>query len=362
MSTQKEVVGLTNAKVISHSAAADAAHWAATIATHPPSCCPKSYLLAKTLALKPKGGNASLIIIVAHESAQVNINALVKQFGAKEARLANDDVLKSILGVDKNDVTPFAVAKVQAKDSVKVAIDQKLLEHSNYFIGFRAFSQSETLFVESKKIKEFFTAQGIEMKSVDLTSAAAAETPKAAAPAKETAKAPKNVAPKVEAEGEKGLLIGIEAKKNEDFSSWYTQVLLRTEMMDYYDISGCYIIRPWAYKVWKSIQQFFGSAIEDLGVEDCYFPMFIPAKALEKEKDHIEGFAPEVAWVTRAGQSDLAEPIAVRPTSETIMYPAYANWVRSHRDLPLRLNQWCNVVRWEFKHPRKFVFLLPFSL
>lgn len=83
--------------------------------------------------------------------------------------------------------------------------------------------------------------------------------------------------------------------------------------------------------------------------------MFVSARALEREKDHVEGFAPEVAWVTKAGQSDLAEPIAVRPTSETVMYPYYAQWVRSHRDLPLRLNQWCNVVRWEFKHPREYI-------
>jgi prolyl-tRNA synthetase len=84
--------------------------------------------------------------------------------------------------------------------------------------------------------------------------------------------------------------------------------------------------------------------------------MFVTEARLNKEKDHIEGFSPEVAWVTRAGQSDLAEPIAVRPTSETVMYPYYSSWIRSHRDLPLRLNQWCNVVRWEFKHPRKFLF------
>ncbi|KAI8926136.1 hypothetical protein BC831DRAFT_400366 [Entophlyctis helioformis] len=153
----------------------------------------------------------------------------------------------------------------------------------------------------------------------------------------------------------KEILIGLTVKKDEDFPTWYSQVLLRTEMMDYYDISGCYIIRPWAYNIWKEIQKFFGSSIEELGVEDCYFPMFVPEKNLNKEKDHVEGFSPEVAWVTRAGQSDLAEPIAVRPTSETVMYPYYSTWIRSHRDLPLRLNQWCNVVRWEFKHPQPFL-------
>jgi len=149
--------------------------------------------------------------------------------------------------------------------------------------------------------------------------------------------------------------IGIESKKEEDFPNWYRQVLLRSEMLDYYDVSGCYILRPWAYRIWKEIQNFLSDEFEKLGVEDCYFPMFVTKKVLEREKDHVEGFAPEVAWVTKAGNNDLAEQIAIRPTSETVMYPYYANWIRSHRDLPLRLNQWCNVVRWEFKNPQPFL-------
>ena len=149
--------------------------------------------------------------------------------------------------------------------------------------------------------------------------------------------------------------LGIEAKKEDDLASWYTQVLLRSEMMDYSDISGCYIIRPWAFKIWKCIQEFFTGGIEELGVEEAYFPLFISQNALQREKDHVEGFAPEVAWVTKSGQTDLPEPIAVRPTSETVMYPAYAKWIQSHRDMPLKLNQWCNVVRWEFKHPQPFL-------
>ena len=99
----------------------------------------------------------------------------------------------------------------------------------------------------------------------------------------------------------------------------------------------------------------FNDGIEEMGVENCSFPMFISAKVLEREKDHIEGFAPEVAWVTRAGNSNLEEPIAIRPTSETVMYPYYAKYIRSHRDLPLRWNQWNSVVRWEFKHPMPFL-------
>uniref|UniRef100_A0A7N5K3C8 Bifunctional glutamate/proline--tRNA ligase n=1 Tax=Ailuropoda melanoleuca TaxID=9646 RepID=A0A7N5K3C8_AILME len=149
--------------------------------------------------------------------------------------------------------------------------------------------------------------------------------------------------------------LGLEAKKEENLADWYSQVITKSELIEYYDVSGCYILRPWAYSIWESIKDFFDAEIKKLGVENCYFPMFVSQGALEKEKTHIADFAPEVAWVTRSGKTELAEPIAVRPTSETVMYPAYAKWVQSHRDLPIRLNQWCNVVRWEFKHPQPFL-------
>ena len=142
---------------------------------------------------------------------------------------------------------------------------------------------------------------------------------------------------------------------NEDFGAWYSQVVVEAELIDYYDISGCYILRPYAFTQWEYIQEFFNKEIKKLGVENAYFPMFVSQSRLEAEKDHIEDFSPEVAWVTRSGDSELECPIAVRPTSETVMYPHYANWIRSHRDLPLLLNQWCNVVRWEFKHPTPFI-------
>uniref|UniRef100_A0A8D2Q6K6 Bifunctional glutamate/proline--tRNA ligase n=1 Tax=Varanus komodoensis TaxID=61221 RepID=A0A8D2Q6K6_VARKO len=149
--------------------------------------------------------------------------------------------------------------------------------------------------------------------------------------------------------------LGLEAKKEENLAEWYSQVITKSEMIEYYDVSGCYILRPWAFSVWEAIKDFFDSEIKKLGVENCYFPMFVSQAALEKEKTHIADFAPEVAWVTRSGKTELAEPIAVRPTSETVMYPAYAKWIQSHRDLPIKLNQWCNVVRWEFKHPQPFL-------
>lgn len=121
-------------------------------------------------------------------------------------------------------------------------------------------------------------------------------------------------------------------------------MITKAELIEYYDVSGCYIFRPWSYSIWEKIKEFFDGEIKKLGVENCYFPMFVSHSALEKEKTHIADFAPEVAWVTKSGQSDLAEPIAIRPTSETVMYPAYAKWIQSHRDLPIRLNQWNNVV------------------
>ncbi|CAJ0566051.1 unnamed protein product, partial [Mesorhabditis spiculigera] len=159
-----------------------------------------------------------------------------------------------------------------------------------------------------------------------------------------------------EAKGDgKKSKLGIETKKDDNYSEWYSQVITKAEMIEYYDVSGCYVLRPWSYAIWEIIQQWFDAGIKKLGVKNCYFPMFVSNAALEREKTHIADFAPEVAWVTRAGNSEMAEPIAIRPTSETVMYPSYKKWVQSHRDLPIKLNQWCNVVRWEFKHPTPFL-------
>ncbi|CAD8049597.1 unnamed protein product [Paramecium primaurelia] len=143
--------------------------------------------------------------------------------------------------------------------------------------------------------------------------------------------------------------------KKSDFSEWYQQVIRKAELIEYYDVSGCYILRPWGYFIWEQIQRYFDDLIRTEDVENSYFPMFISAKHLNKEKEHVEGFKAEVAWVTKYGESDLNEPLAIRPTSETIMYPAFAKWVQSHRDLPLKVNQWTNIVRWEFKFPTPFI-------
>lgn len=132
-------------------------------------------------------------------------------------------------------------------------------------------------------------------------------------------------------EVKKETQLGLACTKAEDFGAWYSNVVIAGEMIEYYDISGCYILRPWAYSIWEQIQRHFDGEIKKLGVENAYFPLFVSERALNAEKDHVEGFAPEVAWVTRSGQSELESPIAVRPTSETVMYPIYANWIRSHR-------------------------------
>ena len=149
--------------------------------------------------------------------------------------------------------------------------------------------------------------------------------------------------------------LGITVKKNEDFSEWYTQVIQRAELIEYTDVSGCIVFRPYSYAIWEEIQKNIDRLIKEKGVKNAYFPLLIPEKLLMKEKDHVAGFTPEVAWVTHAGDTKLAERLAIRPTSETIMYDSYKKWIRSHRDLPLKINQWCNVVRWEFKHAVPFL-------
>ncbi|MBW2980060.1 proline--tRNA ligase [Candidatus Woesearchaeota archaeon] len=148
--------------------------------------------------------------------------------------------------------------------------------------------------------------------------------------------------------------VGITAKK-ENFSEWYPQVIQKADLADYTEVSGCIVFKPNSYAVWERIVAEVDRRIKKLGVKNAYFPLFIPEKFLKKEQAHVKGFSPEVAWVTHAGGSKLDEKLAVRPTSETIMYDSYSKWIRSWKDLPLRLNQWNSVVRWEFKHPVPFL-------
>jgi prolyl-tRNA synthetase len=149
--------------------------------------------------------------------------------------------------------------------------------------------------------------------------------------------------------------MGITVKKSENFSEWYTQTVLKSGLADYAPIKGCMIFREHSYAIWEKIQEIFNKRIKEKGHKNVYFPMFIPESFLKKEAEHFEGFVPEVAWITMGGNSKLEEKLAVRPTSETIMYATYAKWIRSWRDLPLKLNQWCNIVRWETRATKLFL-------
>ena len=141
---------------------------------------------------------------------------------------------------------------------------------------------------------------------------------------------------------------------DEDFARWYTDIVKKADLIEYTSIKGCCVFRPYAYALWENIQHVLDSKFKELGHENVYMPMFIPESLLQKEKDHVEGFAPEVAWVTHGGNEKLVDRMCVRPTSETLFCEHYKNIIQSHRDLPKLYNQWCSVVRWE-KTTRPFL-------
>eukprot|EP00123_Amoebidium_parasiticum_P015370 comp22933_c0_seq1/m.36330 comp22933_c0_seq1/g.36330 ORF comp22933_c0_seq1/g.36330 comp22933_c0_seq1/m.36330 type:complete len:1363 (-) comp22933_c0_seq1:376-4464(-) len=207
---------------------------------------------------------------------------------------------------------------------------------------------------------EYKAATGQDWKPAGGAPAARQEKPKAEKAEKpKEKKEPKPKAEKPKKEEKKDeagkTKLAMQASKEGNFADWYAELITKAELIEYHDVSGCYVFRPASFSIWEYVQAFLDTSFKSLGVQNCYFPMFVTQKALQKEKDHIADFAPEVAWVTKAGNSEMAEPVAIRPTSETVMYPYFAKWVQSHRDLPILLNQWCNVVRWEFKHPQPFL-------
>lgn len=142
--------------------------------------------------------------------------------------------------------------------------------------------------------------------------------------------------------------------RDEDFAQWYTDIVKKADLIDYSSIKGCMIIRPYGYAIWENMQKILDGMFKETGHENVYMPMFISESLLNKEKDHVQGFAPEVAWVTHGGSEKLPERLCVRPTSETLFCEHYSNIIHSHRDLPKLYNQWCSVVRWE-KTTRPFL-------
>uniref|UniRef100_A0A7S1M0C4 proline--tRNA ligase n=1 Tax=Neobodo designis TaxID=312471 RepID=A0A7S1M0C4_NEODS len=311
--------------------------------------------IAKNMFLKGKKGE--LVLVVALADTTTDMKLVCKAVGAASGslRFASEETLNATLGVVQGCVTPLALINDAAK-AVKVVLDQRLLDFPGE-VGVHPCRNDQTLFLPVPQLTQYVASLGYTAVPLDFAAAAAAAAaaPAPAAAGEKPKKAPKEQPKKKGAEKPGQTKLGVGVGKLEDFPEWYSQVITKGEMVEYYDVSGCYILRPWAFAIWENIQAFFDREIKLLGVENCSFPMFVSKGALEREKDHVEGFAPEVAWVTKAGKDDLAEPVALRPTSETVMYPSFAKWIRSHRDLPLKINQWCNVIRWEFSHPTPFI-------
>lgn len=301
----------------------------------------------KVLVFKPKTAKTATavpIVVVALASTTTPSPLIAQLTKLKDPRLARDELFKSFFNVDT--AKEFHLGHLKnAKSEFKILIDDKLTANEDSVIfKINEFTISKTNLV--KYLQDFESSSN----TVEFAQEVKKEETKKPQQQKQ-----KKAAKDTSAALEDAKLIGITVDKSKDFPGWYSQILTKGEMLDYYDVSGCYILRPPSYAIWENIQRWFDAKIKGLGVQNAYFPMFVSSRVLEKEKDHVEGFAPEVAWVTRAGQSELEEPIAIRPTSETVMYPYYAKWIQSYRDLPLKLNQWNSVVRWEFKHPQPFL-------
>ena len=298
----------------------------------------------KNLFLRDKKHGTYLVTV--KDDQDVNLKAIAGLLNLSGCNFRFADV-EEHLNVIKGAVSPLAL--VNASPDVKFAIDKALLEE-DMVINTHPLRSDRTTSLTCAQLTTYWNHLKFEPIVLDFTKQATA----VATIAKSSNK--KTNTEKKKAENKKGeTKLGLSVRKDEDFALWYTQVITLSEMIDYSDISGCYILRPWSYFIWEQIQNWFDNEIKKLGVKNTYFPMFASERALNTEKDHVEGFAPEVAWVTKSGNNDLAEPIAVRPTSETIMYPFFAKWIRSHRDLPLEINQWCNIVRWEFKDATPFL-------
>ncbi|GAA5945974.1 hypothetical protein JCM10213_005428 [Rhodosporidiobolus nylandii] len=300
------------------------------------------------------------LVVVAIEEAK-NVGAaksVAAAIGLKDMRAVSGADLEKLLGRTRDQASPLSLPPSLVSSALLVTSSSLASVPSVTIPSPEDPSQQLSLNNEEwHKVVLQLKQEGAAVKEVEFV-LKGQEAPKPAAQKAAPATSNADVAKKAQAdlEGQSGVQLGLTVKKEQAvFGDWYQQVLIKGEMLDYYDISGCYILKPWSYGIWQEIQTWFDRHIKALGVNNAYFPMFVSSTVLEREKDHIEGFAPEVAWVTKAGKSDLEVPIAIRPTSETVMYPYYAKWIRSHRDLPLKLNQWNSVVRWEFKNPQPFL-------
>jgi len=313
----------------------------------------------KNVFFKDKKHGMFLVCVL--PDSDINTKALGKALnleGKVNLRMAAEDILMSALGVKTGCVGALSIINNTDKD-VTLVLDEGLFADGIKKIHSHPLTNDASTALTPADLKKYLEGAGVEAVIIPFgakdanAAAVAVKSPKGQQQPKKAENQVKNKDRKTAKKGD--TLLALQWKKDENFAMWYSDVIVLSEMIAYYDISGCYILRPWSYKIWELIQGWFNIEIEKLDVENCYFPLFVSEERLNKEKDHVEGFAPEVAWVTKSGDGELAKPIAIRPTSETIMYPAFSDWIKSHRDLPLKLNQWSNVVRWEFKDPTPFL-------
>ena len=322
------------------------------------------YIYCKNLFLKNKAGG--LYLITAAHDTKTDYKNLCKIFKTKNGNIreADKDKLPLYLHVEPGHVNSFSLLNLteEQKKEVQFHLDKNLID--NYkTMGIPAMNSASTCWLNPNDLKKLLEKNGFTVNVTDFSEVKVEEKKeekkddkKKEKKEKKDKKDDKKKEKKDEGNADEDISsLGIQNKKEENFSDWYSECITKSEMIDYYDISGCYILRPWSYEIWESIQSYFDALIKKIGVRNYNFPLFVSQKALFKEKEHVEGFSPEVAWVTKSGKGEIDPPIAIRPTSETIMYPAFAKWIRSHRDLPLLANQWTNIVRWEFKNPTPFI-------
>lgn len=308
--------------------------------------------LTKNLFLRDKKHGLFLVTTKADREVNLKVVGNLLNLSGANLRFGDEELLQEKLKVIKGSVSPFAVLNDTACE-VKFCIDKELMDTE--IINIHPLRNDRTTSISPADLLQFLTHAKHEPTFLDFNVAASTPPPppkKSGGGKSGPAKAPST---SKGTDGKKETGLGLSCTKEENFADWYTEVITKSEMIDYGDIAGCYILRPWAFFIWEQIQDYINEHIKKLGVKNTYFPLFVTERALQTEKDHVEGFAAEVAWVTKSGKNDLAEPIAIRPTSETIMYPFFAKWIRSHRDLPLEINQWSNVVRWEFKDATPFL-------
>eukprot|EP01040_Poterioochromonas_malhamensis_P004374 gene4374-4688_t len=310
--------------------------------THLRSTDQSQGIVTKTFLLKDKKYGLFLIITNGDRDINAKLIATKLNLSGANLRFADEQLVTEKLSVSRDTVTPFALINDKAKE-IKVYIDKSLLQADQLSVA--ALKSDHISSLASSEFVRFL--EYIDHKPIEIDFDQSVVQDLKTTKLEEEDSNAKNT--------KKESTLGLTVTREEDFSTWYTQTITLSEMIDYSDISGCYILRPWAFFIWESIQTWMDAKIKAMGVQNAYFPLFLTQRNLNTEKEHVKGFAPEVAWVTKSGQSELSEAIAIRPTSEAIMYPIFSKWIRSHRDLPMQVNQWCNVVRWEFKDATPFL-------